>query len=187
MTDMPTRTNVPAPPYEDDDEEPAFQPRPRRRAHALTYVLAGAALVAAGFLGGVLVQQHQDHGSTNTAASARAASRFAAGGATTGSGGTGSTGAGGARAGGNGFGGGFGGNGVAGTVKLVDGNNIYVTDTSGNIVKVKTTKSSQVSRTVGATTKDLAPGDAVIVRGTQNPDGSYAATTVVDSTPDASN
>jgi hypothetical protein len=161
-------TDLPAPPYDDgDDEEPEFRPRARRRAHALTFVLAAALLVAAGFYGGVLVQKHQG-GSSNASASAFASRFGAAGGA------TGATGAGGAR-----FGGGGGGGGVAGTVKFVDGANVYVTDTNGNVVKVTTSASSQLSKTDPATLKDVAPGDVVIVRGTQNTNGSYTATSLV--------
>ena len=85
------------------------------------------------------------------------------------------------RSGGFGFGGGggAGGGAVTGTVKLVDGKNVYVTDTSGNVVKVATVGSSQLTKTDPATTKDVAPGDVVIVRGTQNSDGSYTASTLV--------
>jgi hypothetical protein len=61
-------TDVPAPPY--DDDEPEFRPRPRRRAHALTFVLAGALLVAAGFYGGVLAQKHDAGASTSASGSA---------------------------------------------------------------------------------------------------------------------
>ena len=77
----------PAPPYDDDGDEPEFRPRPRRRAHMLTYVLAGAMLVAAGFVVGVVVQKHQgSSNSSGNAAAAAAAARFrgAAGGTGTG-------------------------------------------------------------------------------------------------------
>ena len=172
-------TDVPASPYDDGDDEPEFRPRPRRRAHALTFVLAAALLVAAGFYGGVLVQKHEAGASTNASGSGRASrfSGFAGAGA---SGASGATGAGGGFPGGFGGGrGGAGGSGVAGTVKLVDGPNVYVTDTDGNVVKVTTSSTSQLTKTDPATTKDVAPGDVVTVRGTQNSDGSYAATSLV--------
>ncbi len=167
----------------DGDDEPEFRPRPRRRAHALTFVLGGAFLIAAGFLGGVVLQKHEDQGSTSAAGRNAAASRFAA--LAAGSGATGTTVAGaGAGSGGRGFGGfgagGAGGGGaISGTVKLVDGTNVYLTDTSGNVVKVATGPSSQLTKTDPATTKDVAPGDVVIARGTQNTDGSYTAQTLV--------
>ncbi len=178
MTEVQGMTDVPAPPYDDGDDEPEFRPRPRRRAHALTYVLAGALLVAAGFYGGVLLQKHDDHGSTSSTASTRSAAAARFGGAAT----TGGAGATGGRAGGFG---GFGGGAVTGTVKLVDGKNVYVTDTGGNVVKVATNAGSQLSKTDPATIKDVAPGDVVIVRGTQNSDGSYTATSVVISAANA--
>ena len=68
---------------------------------------------------------------------------------------------------------------MAGTVKFVDGANVYVTDTNGNVVKVTTSGSSQLSKTDPATLKDVAPGNVVIVRGTQNSNGSYTATSLV--------
>ena len=172
-------SDIPPPPYDDVDDEPEFRPRPRRRAHALTFALAGAALIAVGFLGGVLLQKHEDRNSTTSAATG-GTGRFAATGrgATTGSTAAGGTGAAGAGGGGGRFAGGFGGaagSGVAGTVTLVDGKNVYVTDTSGNVVKVTTSASSQLTKTDPATTSDVAPGDVVTVRGTQQSDGSYAA------------
>jgi hypothetical protein len=166
----------------DRDDEPEFRPRPRRRARALTFALGGALLIAAGFLGGVLLQKHEDHGSTSAASARNAlAGRFA--GAGTGATGTtvaGGTGGGGGRGFGGFGGGGAGGAGaVTGTVKLVDGTNVYVTDTSGNVVKIATGPTSQLTKTDPATTKDVAPGDVVIVRGTPNSDGSYTAQTLV--------
>ncbi len=170
MTEATTMSNPPAPPYDDGDDEPEFRPRPRRRAHALTFVLAGALLIAAGFFGGVLLQKHEDHGTSSAGGTTARARAFAAA----------------PRTGGFNFGGGgAGGGAVTGTVKLVDGKNVYVTDTSGNVVKVATSGSSQLTKTDPATTKDVAPGDVVIVRGTQNSDGSYTASTLVISSASA--
>jgi hypothetical protein len=192
MTEVPSMTDLPAPPYDDGSDEPEFRPRPRRRAHVLTFVLAAALLVGAGFYGGVLLQKHEDHGSTSASGggSGRASRFAAAGGASGASGASGATGASGAAGGGGGrfgggagfggFGGGAGGgSAVAGTVKLVDGTNVYVTDTSGNVVKVTTNGSSQLTKTDPATIKDVAPGDVVTVRGSQNSDGSYTATSLI--------
>ncbi len=145
-------------------------------------MLAGALLVAAGFYGGILLQKHEDHGSTSSTVSTRSAAAARFGGA--GTGGTGAATTGGA-GGTGGRAGGFGGGAVTGTVKLVDGKNVYVTDTSGNVVKVATNAGSQLSKTDPATTNDVAPGDFVIVRGTQNSDGSYTATSVVISAANA--
>jgi hypothetical protein len=72
---------------------------------------------------------------------------------------------------------------ATGTVKLVDGSNVYVTDTSGNVVKILTNDGSTLTKTDPATTKDIAPGATVIVRGTQNSDGSYTATALIIGSP----
>ncbi len=169
----PSEPTRPTPIYVDaDDEDPEFVPRPRRRAHRFTYVLGGLALAAIGFYAGVLTQKHEDHnGSSASAASALSAFTGRRGG-TGGAAGTGAA----ANAGSNGFGR-FGG-GTAGTVKFVDGSNVYITDANGNVVKVLTNGASTISKTDPATTKDVAPGQTVIVRGTQNSDGSYTATSV---------
>jgi hypothetical protein len=158
----------PAPPYDDDGDEPEFRPRPRRRAHMLTYVLAGAMLVAAGFVVGVVVQKHQgSSNSSSNSGAAAAAARFR--------GAAGATGGGRGGAAGN-FGGGAGG-GTFGTVKLVDGKNVYVTDAQGNTVKVVTSDSSTITKTDPSKLAAIAPGDTVIVRGTASPDGSVVTAT----------
>ncbi|MCO6006678.1 hypothetical protein NE236_16965 [Actinoallomurus purpureus] len=70
-----------------------------------------------------------------------------------------------------------GGAGTSGTVKLVDGDVIYV-QTANGIVRVKTTGSTKVSVTKSAKVKDLKAGAPVVVQGTPGQDGSVTATTV---------
>ncbi len=164
----------PVPPYDGDDDEPEFSPRPRKRAHPLTFVLVALVLAAAGFLGGVAYQKHAGGSSSSNSASTALAAFARRAGAT---GGTGAPAGAGGGAAGAGAGGRFGGA-TIGTVKLVDGRNVYVTDTNGNIVKVTTTDASQLSKTDPATTKDIAPGETVVVRGTTNADGSVTATSL---------
>jgi hypothetical protein len=166
-----------------DDELPEFAPRTRRRAHKLTFVLAGLALAAAGFYAGVLTQKHEDHGKTGSSNSALAAAfagrRSAAGAGAGGAGAAGATtGTGGANTGRGGFGG-FGGNRTTGTVKFVDGANVYITDASGNVVKVVTTDASAITKLAAGTAKDIAPGQTVTVTGTTNADGTVSATGLV--------
>ena len=146
MTDVPTMSNVPPPPYDDGDDEPEFQPRPRRRAHALTFVLAGAGARRRGILrrraraeargprrrprarpatglGAVLARSARGAADRARAAvPARAPARAAVGGSAASAAAAVAA--------------------VTGTVKLVDGKNVYVTDTSGNVVKVVTTSAS---------------------------------------------
>jgi hypothetical protein len=158
----------PAPPY-DDGDEPDFTPRPRKRAHRLTYVLGGLALVAIGALGGIAIQKHEDHGSTTAASPTGAPAGAFAGGR-------------GAGGGAPGAGGGAGGAGATvGTVKLIDGNNIYVTEANGTVVKVAVNAASQLTKTDPATIKDITPGESVIVRGATGTDGSVTATAVTAS------
>jgi hypothetical protein len=151
----------------DDEPEPLPISARRRRLSIITALLALAAMGAAGFYAGVLVQKHQkSSGSSSAAALSALASRFGAGG-------RGAAGAAGAGAAG---GGGFGGGGrVNGSVKLIDGSNVYVVDAQGNTVKVATNAGSQFSKTVTGAFSDLKIGDRVTIQGPQGADGTYQA------------
>jgi hypothetical protein len=141
--------------------------RRRKKLPALTAALALAVAVAGGLIGGVEAQKHW--GASSSAAASGRPAGFA-----------GFAGRGGGGAGGGGFAG-FGGAGGAaggatnGTVTLIKGSTLYVTDASGNTVLVHTTAQSSVKKTVSGTTKTIHPGDSVTVTGTQNKDGSYSA------------
>lgn len=140
--------------------------RRRKKLPALTAALALAVAIALGVIGGVEAQKHW--GASSAATTGRPAG-FA-----------GFAGRGGAPGGGGGFagfggGGGAGGGATTGTVTLIKGSTLYVTDASGNTVLVHTTAQSSVKKTVSATTKTVHPGDSVSVTGTQNKDGSYSA------------
>jgi hypothetical protein len=145
-----------------DEPEPLPISARRRRLSAVTAALALAAVGAAGFYAGVVVQKHQkSSGSTATAAAAFASRLGRAG------------------AGGAGFAGTGGPNRVAGTVKLIDGSNIYVTDAQGNTVKVATGSGAQFSKTVAGALSDVKIGDRVTVTGPQGADGTYQAQQVI--------
>jgi hypothetical protein len=140
--------------------------RRRKKLPALTAALALAVAIALGLIGGVEAQKHW--GASSSAAAARPAGFPGFAGR-----------AGGARGGGfAGLGGGAGATGPSGTVTLIKGSTLYVTDASGNTVLVKTTAASTVKKTVSGTIKSVHPGDAVTVTGTQNTDGSYSAGTI---------
>jgi hypothetical protein len=131
--------------------------RRRKKLPAVTAALALAVAVAGGLIGGVEAQKHW--GASSSAAPAGFAARFAGRGG-----------------GGGGFpGAGAAGSGTNGTVTLIKGSTLYVTDASGNTVLVHTTPSSTVQKTVSGTIKSVVPGDSVTVTGTQNADGSYSA------------
>lgn len=177
---------------------------PRRKLPWLTLVLSACVVAAGAFAGGALVEKHHLNGTPGGGrgnAFAAAASRGGTGtgtaggrtfggfggagtGATAGAGTTAGAGNGtgtgtGTAAGGAGARSGTGGSGVTiGTVKLVDGNTIYVTDASGNIVKVTTGASTKVTEAKDGKVADLQPGQSVTVRGSDNGSGEIAATTV---------
>jgi len=137
--------------------------RRRKKLPALTAALALAVAVAGGLVGGVEAQKHWG-ASSSPSATGRPAGFAGFGG----------------RAGGRpgGFPGGAGaagGGATSGTVTLIKGSTLYVTDASGNTVLVHTTAGSTVDKTVSGTIKSVHPGDSVTVTGTQSADGSYSA------------
>lgn len=150
---------------------------PRRRLPWLTLLLSAGVVAAAAFSVGALVEKHHLQ---NSPTAGRGFS-FPTAGATGGAGGGRTFG---------GFGGGTGtgpgtgsGTGAAGavtvgTVKLVDGSTIYVTDAQGNIVKITTGKSTKVTESKQGKVSDLKAGQSVTVLGSKNADGDIAATTV---------
>jgi hypothetical protein len=141
--------------------------RRRKKLPAPTAALALAVAVAGGLIGGVEAQKHW--GASSSATAARPAGL--------GGGFAGFAGRGGGAPGG-GVGVGAGGSGTSGTVTLIKGSNLYVTDAGGNTVIVKTTAGSTVKKTVSGTVKSVHPGDTVTVTGAQNADGSYSASAI---------
>jgi hypothetical protein len=139
--------------------------RRRKKLPAVTAALALAVAVAGGLVGGVEAQKHW--GASSPAAATGRPGGFAGFAGRAGGGAGGFPGFGGA--------GGGGGGATTGTVTLIKGSTLYVTDASGNTVLVHTTAQSSVKKTVAGTTKTIHPGDSVTVTGTQNKDGSYSA------------
>ena len=70
---------------------------------------------------------------------------------------------------------------AAGTVKVIDGNSIYVNQADGTTKRVEAGESTRFTRTEPATLRDVQPGDRVTVEGSTAPDGSVSATRVTDS------
>lgn len=60
---------------------------------------------------------------------------------------------------------------ATGTVKVVDGNTIYVGQPDGTTKKVIANDSTRFTRTVPAELRDIQPGDRVTVEGPAQPDG----------------
>jgi hypothetical protein len=70
---------------------------------------------------------------------------------------------------------------ASGTVKVIDGNSIYVSQPDGTTKKVVANDSTRYTRTEPGTLRDVQPGDRVTVEGSTAPDGSVSATRVSDS------
>jgi hypothetical protein len=165
-------TETAAPPDIDEYEIDLLPLRRRKRLPLLTALLALAVVGAAAFVGGVEIQKH--YGAATTAAGAGAgAGRFAG---RFGAGGAGATGAAGAPGGFAGQGA-AGASGTAGIVTAIKGTTLYVTDFTGNVIKVKA-GSAKVQKTVNTSVKGLHPGDTITLQGPKQKDGSYKATTI---------
>jgi hypothetical protein len=67
---------------------------------------------------------------------------------------------------------------TVGTVTVVSGKTLYLTSSSGAIVKATLTGSTTYSRNARATKASLEPGDTAIVEGTKNSAGVVVATSV---------
>jgi hypothetical protein len=161
-------------PLADGDLTVALARRPKLQLPSLTLTLTIVVVAGLGCLGGIFLGKHFG-ASSSPAASAFA--RFAAAGAAPSAGASGGT------SGSSGFtgrGGLFGGSGGAtfGTVKLVDGNIVYVQTETGGIVQVSTSSSTRVTISSSGKVNDLLPGQTVIVEGTTGSNGSVAATSI---------
>jgi hypothetical protein len=171
-------------PISDGDLTVALARRPKVRLPSLTMTLVVAAVLGLGFMGGALVGKHYASTSSPSATGFGAFTRFGAGGAAGAGGASSSASA--APGGSSGFSGRsglFGGSGGAtfGTVKLVDGNIVYVQTETGSIVQVITSGATKVTASTSVPLKDLAPGQTVIVEGTTKANGSVAATSISQS------
>jgi hypothetical protein len=72
----------------------------------------------------------------------------------------------------------FGGGATVGQVSYLKGTTLYVTDTSGNTVKVKVPKGTPVTKSVTAGIGSVRPGDTVVVRGSTAANGTVTAQSV---------
>jgi hypothetical protein len=164
--------------YEDDWEpvpqDRALPPRPRRRLVTPASAALTAVLIAAvGFIGGVEVQKGQADGTSATGGAGGGRGALAAGANGAGAG----AGAAGARGGFPGRGGAQG-NATIGSVANKHGSTLYVKDSDGNTVRVKTTSHSKINRTATASAGAIHPGDTVIVQGTKSAGGTITATQI---------
>lgn len=150
---------------------------PSRRSVAVTRVLVGLLLVALGATAATWWAHRTS--STSGGRTAFAAGGFPAGGtlpsgAPSGAAGQGSGG----QAGTGTTTGGTTAAATTGTVKLVDGDVLYVATVDGKVVKVEVASTTTVSR--AASISDVKAGTTVVVTGTTGSDGTVAATTVTE-------
>jgi hypothetical protein len=178
------------------EQEPSVR-RPRRRFfNRRSAALAAIITCAGGFYAGISVEKSQ---LASSASAATPAATGAAAGARTGAAGAaGTAGAGGSAAAGAGFAGGFpgggrfgggaggaagagGGNASLGTISSVNGKTVYLTDTTGNTVKVTLSSTTKLTKSLGVSKSALHPGDSVVIQGVKNSSGTLVATSVSDS------
>lgn len=153
-------------------EQPTTPGRPRRRwLNRRGAALAAVITCAAGFYGGVRIEKSQVSSTATPAAAA------GAGGAGAGAAGAGA----GARAGFAGGAAGGGGNASFGTVSSVNGNTIYLTDSSGNTVKVTLSSATEITKNQSVSKTSIRPGDTVVIQGAKSSSGTITATSVTDS------
>jgi len=163
-----------------EDEPEEAPPRPRRKLLSpVPTTLLVVLLIVGGFLAGVEVENGQSSSgpSSGLPAGLSALRSAAAGGTSKSTGGapSGFPGAGGGGVPGAGFSaGGL----TTGEVSYVSGSTLYVTDTEGNTVKVKAPAGTNVTKTVSTSVHTVHPGDTVIVKGSQNKNGSVTASSV---------
>jgi hypothetical protein len=175
-------------------EDDRLPQRPRRRyLNKTSLALTALVTCAAGFYAGVRVEKSQ---TTSSSAASSASSLFsrlragssgspAAGGASAAAGssasGRSAAGGGGLGAFRGGFGGGAGGGPSFGTIASVSGSTIYVTESSGNTVKIQLSSATKITKNLSVGRSALHPGDTVVVSGVKNHSGAIVPATVSDS------
>jgi hypothetical protein len=167
-------------PATDDDLAPVLSRRPRAKLPSLTMTLCVLVIAAAGFFGGAEVGKHDTGSGAGGLAAFRGAAASAAAGRT-GTGRTGTGGFGGFGTGGTGGTGGAAGADTIGTVKVVQGNIVYVETTAGSIVQVAVSTGTKITVSSSGTVKNLQAGQTIIVAGAKNSSGGVNATTITQS------
>jgi len=157
--------DLPFDPASEPEDWPSRGPAKGVRINWLTALLVVLLIGGGGIWGGAALQR--SHGSSTGSLASSIASRFAS--LRSGSSGSGGTshfaGLGSSAA-------------TTGTVTEVQGSTLYVTNSSGNLVEVKLTPSTTVTRDAKTTLSALAPGDTVVVEGTKAKNGTVSASSV---------
>jgi hypothetical protein len=145
-----------------DDVDDMPEPSSRRTVTPWTLAFAALVLAGLGFVAGIQMEKRQGQAAANVALPGGFSPVL--GGGPAGEAPTARLGA--------------AGDATIGEVKLVDGDNVYVTTADGTTVKVTTTSESEVTTTAEGTVADLEVGDTVIVQGTTSDDGTVAASRI---------
>jgi hypothetical protein len=175
MTDAP-RTDPPA--GGGDDLAMLLARREHARPNRLTWGLLVLLVLATGFIGGAFAQKQ--FGPSGSSGVPDFAALMAGGGPPAGVGFPGS-----------GTGSGIvtgddtatGGDTTTGTVTLVDGTNLYLTESSGSTVKVVVPPTASVTAQEDVALSELAAGTTVLVHGEAGIDGTVTATSVTQAEP----
>ena len=156
---------------EDADEWPARAVRRGLSVRAPMAVLLALLVAAGAFWGGAAVQKSREGSSGGVASALRSLFAGRSGASASGEGGL--------------FGGSGGASGPAatGTLTVVEGSTLYVTEPSGTIVKVVLAPSATVTRDSTTTLSRLRPGDTVVVEGATGKDGTVTASSVAATAP----
>ncbi len=166
----------------EEQDELELPRRARRRllgvgANPIPIALLGVLLLACGFIAGVQVQKGETSSSSASGAAAGLASRFAALRGASSSTGTTKAPTGGAAAGFPGTGTG-GSQPTTGTVAYLAGKTLYVTNSEGNTVKVKTSAGTSVTKTVKTKVTGIFPGETVTITGATGSTGEVSAESI---------
>jgi hypothetical protein len=175
MTDAP-RADPPA--GDGDDLATLLARRQHARPNRLTWSLLVLLVLSAGFIGGAFAQKQL--GPSGSSGVPDFAALMAGGGPPAGTGFPGSGSGDGTLTEGDPT---SGGDTTTGTVTLVDGMNLYLTDSSGRTVKVVVPPTASVTGQEEVALSELAAGTSVLVQGEAGSDGTVTATSVAQADP----
>ncbi len=170
--------------YDDDGFGETLPVRPKRPfLTKWSAALMALVLGAVGFFVGVRVEKDKIPSSGGTGSAFASAFSGAGGTSTTGTAGRSGAAGGfaGRFAGGAGGFAGAAGNATIGSVASVNGKTIYVTETSGDTVKVKLSGQTTITKSESVSSSKVFPGDEVVIAGTKGSGGTITATSLTDS------
>ena len=167
--------------WDGEEQETLARPgRPRRQLfNRRSAILLALVVGVIGFYAGVRVEKGQLSSSSSTGLSLPSSLPSLAGSGASSRGATGTSS--GSRSSLPGLGA-FGGGGASiGTVSNINGKTIYISDTSGNTVKVRLSSATKITKSLTVGKKAVRPGDSVVIQGAKSSNGTISATSLSDS------